>query len=146
MPAILSPDKVVLHARPADKAAAIDAVGGLLVAAGHVAPDYVPAMHAREAAASTYLGNGVAIPHGTHDALRHVRSTGIAILHVPGGVDFGGGDIVRLVLGLAARGDDHLDLLTAVAEVCSDEARLTRLLAAESPGTLLAVLQGSFPA
>jgi PTS system mannitol-specific IIA component len=144
--AVLSSDKIVVDARPADKRAAIEAVGNLLVSAGHVTPDYLPAMFEREAAASTYVGNGVAIPHGTHAAIAFVRSPGIALLHVPRGVDFGDGNTVRLVFGLAARGDEHLAMLTAVAEVCSDDARLARLLAAGSAGEILAVLQAALPA
>ncbi|HQY05677.1 MAG TPA: PTS sugar transporter subunit IIA [Lacunisphaera sp.] len=144
-PAILSPEKIVLHARPADKAAAIEAVGRLLVTSGHVTAEYVTAMFAREAIATTYLGNGVAVPHGTRDALAFVRSSGLAILHVPGGVDFGSGNIARLVIGLAARGDDHLDILTSLAEVCSDETRLEQLLASRSAAELITILQGGLP-
>jgi PTS system mannitol-specific IIA component len=140
-PAILSADKIVLHARPADKAAAIDAVGRLLVTSGHVTAEYIPAMFAREAIATTYLGNGVAVPHGTKDALTYVRSSGLAILHVPAGVDFGDGNIARLVIGLAARGNDHLDILTSLAEVCSDDEQLARLLRAGSPDEIIAILQ-----
>lgn len=144
-PAILSAEKIVLHAQPADKAAAIDAVGRLLVASGHVSTEYIAAMFAREAIATTYLGNGVAVPHGTKDALAYVRSSGLAILHVPAGVDFGNGNVARLVIGLAARGDDHLDILTSLAEVCSDDARLEKLLASQSPSEVIAILQAGLP-
>ncbi len=144
-PAILSVDKIVLHAKPADKAAAIEAVGRLLANGGHVTPEYIPAMFAREVIATTYLGNGVAVPHGTKDALAYVRSSGLAILHVPTGVDFGNGNVARLVIGLAARGDDHLDILTSLAEVCSDDEQLARLLAAASPGEIIAILEAGLP-
>jgi PTS system mannitol-specific IIA component len=144
-PAILSADKIILNARPADKAAAIDAVGRLLVATGHVTADYIAAMFAREAIATTYLGNGVAVPHGTKDSLAFVRSSGLAILHVPVGVDFGHGNTARLVIGLAARGDEHLDILTSLAEVCSDDARLEQLLASRSTDELITRLQGGLP-
>jgi PTS system mannitol-specific IIA component len=144
-PAILSADKIVLHARPADKAAAINAVGRLLVATGHVTPEYVAAMFAREAIATTYLGNGVAVPHGTKDALAYVRSSGLAILHVPAGVDFGQGNTAHLVIGLAARGNDHLDILTSLAEVCSDDEQLARLLGAGSPAEIIAILRAGLP-
>lgn len=144
-PAILSPDKIVLHARPADKTVAIEAVGRLLVGAGHVTEEYIAAMFTRETIATTYLGNGVAVPHGTKDALAYVRSSGLAILHVPAGVDFGHGNVARLVIGLAARGNDHLDLLTSLAEVCSDDARLAQLLASQSAEEVIAILQAGLP-
>lgn len=141
VPAILSPEKILLHALPADKREAIGTVGRLLVEGGHVTPEYIPAMFAREVVSTTYLGNGVAVPHGTKDALVFVRSSGIAILHAPAGVDFGQGNIARLIIGLAARGDDHLGILTALAEICSDDAQLERLLGAGSPDEVIAILQ-----
>ncbi|PTX90982.1 PTS sugar transporter subunit IIA [Opitutus sp. ER46] len=143
---ILSADKIVVGARPASREAAIQAVGNLLVSAGHVSSAYVSAMLAREQLATTYLGNGVAIPHGTREALAFVHAPGLAILQVPGGVDFGGGHTARLVIGLAARDDSHLDLLTAIAEVCSDDTQLQRLLSARQSAEILAQLESSLPA
>lgn len=144
-PSILSADKILLHAQPGNKATAITAVGRLLVDAGHVTAEYIPAMFAREAISTTFLGNGVAIPHGTREGLAFIRSSGVAILHTPAGVDFGSGNVARLVIGLAARGDDHLDILTALAEVCSDDNQLARLLRAGSPDEIIAILQAGLP-
>lgn len=146
MPSLLSSDKILLHARPANRDAAISAAGQLLVDTGHVAPDYVRAMLTRETLATTYLGNGVAVPHGTRESLAYVHAPGVSILHVPAGVDFGGGNTVRLVIGLAARGGEHLDILAALAEICSDEARLAQLLAVSSPEEMIAILQVGMPA
>jgi PTS system mannitol-specific IIA component len=143
---MLSPEKILLNATASSRNEAIEAVGRLLVAGGHVTADYLPAMFAREAIATTYLGNGVAVPHGTRDALAFVRSPGVAILHVPAGVEFGDGNVARLVIGLAARGEEHLDILTAIADVCSDDEQLARLLASATPDEVIAQLQGRLPA
>jgi mannitol PTS system EIIA component len=140
-PPILSPDKIVVHATPADKSAAIVVAGTLLAQAGHVESSYIDAMLAREREATTYLGNGVAVPHGSRESMALVRSPGISIVQVPGGVDFGGGNVARLVVGLAANGDGHIDLLSSLAEICSDDERLNQLLSADTPQKIIDILQ-----
>lgn len=142
---IIGPATVVVGATFRAKEEAIDAVGALLVAAGKVEPAYVEAMRRREAMSTTYVGNGVAVPHGTEASRPLVRSTGIAVVQVPGGVDFGGGNVARLLVGIAAKGDEHMDLLAEIAEICADDERLERLLAAESPAGLLSLLGAGAP-
>ncbi|HTH14212.1 MAG TPA: PTS sugar transporter subunit IIA [Spirochaetia bacterium] len=138
--ALLDQRTIRLNARYTDKAQAIRDVGRLLVEAGKVAPEYVEKMIAREALATTYVGNGVAVPHGTKDSLAFVKSTGLAVVQVPDGVDFGNGNRARLLVGIAAQGDEHLDLLTTIAEVCSDDDRLERLIHAPDAAAVLAEL------
>ena len=88
-----------LGAQAGSKADAIAQVAALLTAAGRVAPGYVEGMLAREQQANTYLGSGIAIPHGTPETRHLIRQTGIAVLQVPGGVQWGeGGETVRLVV------------------------------------------------
>ena len=82
---IVSIERIRLGAQARDKQDAITQAGELLVAGGCVAPAYVSGMLAREQTMSTYLGNGVAIPHGQHENLADVRSTGISVLQVPAG-------------------------------------------------------------
>jgi len=94
----------------------------------------------RDRASTVYVGNGVAVPHGTKASQRFVKSTGMAIVQVPGGVDFGGGNVARVLIALAARGDEHIDLLTEIAETCADDARLEALVSASSPGEILSLL------
>jgi PTS system mannitol-specific IIA component len=138
--ALLDPRTIRLNARYADKSEAIRDVGRLLCEAGRVAPEYIEKMIAREALATTYVGNGVAVPHGTKDSLAYVKATGLAVVQVPDGVDFGGGNRARLLVGIAAQGDEHLDLLTAIAQVCSDDEKLERLIHAPDAASVLAVL------
>jgi PTS system mannitol-specific IIA component len=140
--ALLDSQTIRLGARYADKAEAIRDVGRLLHQAGKVGAEYIEKMIEREALATTYLGNGVACPHGTKDAIPFVKETGLAIVQVPEGVDFGGGNRARLLVGIAARGNEHLDLLATIAEICSDDVRLERLIAAPNAEAVLAELAG----
>src|SRR5262245_19679443 len=123
---VLSASAVVTGAEVADPAAAIDLVGGLLVAEGSATPAYVEAMHAREAIVSTYLGNGIALPHGTNEAKDAVLRTGLAVAQVPAGVPWGE-EKAHLIIGLAATSDDHIGVLSRLANILGDEELCRRL-------------------
>ncbi len=99
---------------------AIRLVGERLVSRGHVDQAYVDAMLEREQTVSTFLGNGVAMPHGTFESKSAVHSTGIVVAQFPDGVDWGVGT-AHLVIGLAAVGDDHVQVLSHIADVLQDE-------------------------
>ena len=137
---VLTPDLVQLGAVATDKREAIRQAGELLVRAGCVAPGYIAGMHAREQTMSTYLGSGVAIPHGTYEDLSLVRRTAISVLQVPQGVEWEPGEVAYLVIGIAAVGDEHINVLARLGEVVEDEA-LTRLLfAATDPAAVVECL------
>jgi PTS system mannitol-specific IIA component len=137
---ILSVQKVILNATVNDKNEAIRLAGRLLVDAGHVPEAYIEKMVERDALSSTYMGGGLAIPHGTNEAKGLVRSTGLSIVVIPDGVAFDGQQ-AKLVIGIAAVGDDHLDILTNVAMICSDEDSFVEILKAESPERLIDIFQ-----
>jgi mannitol PTS system EIIA component len=139
-PSLLSERTIRVNASFPDKEAAIRACGRLLEEAGHVEAGYIDLMVERDLASTVYVGNGVAVPHGTKASQRFVKSTGMAIVQVPGGVDFGDGNVARILIALAARGDEHIDLLTEIAETCADDARLERLLSASTPREMLELL------
>ncbi|SFE38540.1 PTS system, mannitol-specific IIA component [Paenibacillus algorifonticola] len=138
---ILSTDKVKLNVQVNDKYEAIRLAGQLLVEAGHVPASYVDKMIEREELLSTYIGGGLAMPHGTNDSKSLIHSTGMSILIVPGGVDFGGDEPAKLVIGLAAVGDDHLNILTSVAMLVSEEDDMERILNASSEAELIAIFE-----
>ncbi|KAB2863739.1 MAG: PTS sugar transporter subunit IIA [Exiguobacterium chiriqhucha] len=119
-------------------AEAIGAAGEVLEAAGCVSPAYVKAMHERQALSSVYIGNQVAIPHGTEEAKSAVQKTGISILQVPAGVDFGG-QTAKLVIGIAGVDDEHLELLSQIAVICSDEDNVERLVQAKTKEEILSL-------
>jgi mannitol/fructose-specific phosphotransferase system IIA component len=137
---VLTPNLVQLGATATDKSEAIRQAGELLVRAGCVEPGYVAGMHAREQTMSTYLGGGVAIPHGTYDDLSLVHRTAISVLQVPEGVEWEPGEVAYLVVGIAAVGDEHIGVLARLGQVVEDEA-LTRLLfEATDPATVVECL------
>lgn len=105
---------------------AIVAVGKALVASGHVEPNYIDAMLRREELTTTYLGNGVATPHGTDAAKANVLSSGIVVHQYPGGVDFEG-QKAHLVIGIAGKDGGHMNILSKLATVLGDEATAERL-------------------
>src|SRR5215211_6353141 len=117
---IVTLETVRLQARAHDKLDAIRQAGELLIQGGCVEPPYVNGMLAREQIMSTYLGNGVAIPHGQHENLAEVRRTGISVLQLPEGVEWEEGELAYLVIGIAANADEHVGVLANLAKVIED--------------------------
>ena len=141
---LLARESIVLDAT-GDRQAAITRAGELLVAAGAVDSPYVQAMHDRETSVSTYMGNLLAIPHGTNEAKPAIKRTAISFVRFPQGVDWNGKE-VTFVIGIAGAGDDHLKLLGRIAEVFVDPEQVARLEAAQGPDDVLAVLGAMQPA
>ena len=136
---LLDPESIVLDAPVEDRAAAITRAGQLLVDAGAVEAAYVDAMHEREESVSTFMGNGLAIPHGTNEAKSAVRRTAISFVRYSEGIEWKNKQ-VKFVVGIAALGDDHLKLLGRIAEVFLDDEQVARLEAATTPAEVLDVL------
>ena len=123
---VIVADGIRLGQKPVTKEEAIQAAGELLVKLGYVDESYVEAMQERERLVSTYMGMGVAIPHGTTQAKGTVKKTGIVFLQYPEGVDFGA-EKAQLVFGIAGIGDEHLDLLGKLCTLLEDPALLETL-------------------
>lgn len=123
---VIVADGIRLGQKPVTKEEAIQAAGELLVKLGYVDESYVEAMQEREKLVSTYMGMGVAIPHGTTQAKGTVKKTGIVFLQYPEGVDFGA-EKAQLVFGIAGIGDEHLDLLGKLCTLLEDPALLETL-------------------
>jgi PTS system mannitol-specific IIC component len=140
-PDVLSPSSIVLGGTARDRDSAIEEAGRLLVEAGSVDPSYVAAMHEREKSVSTFMGNGLAIPHGTNEAKGAIRRTGISFVRYDEPVDWNGKP-AEFVLGIAGAGNDHLALLSKIAEVFTDKDRVAQLRAARSADEVLEVLEG----
>ena len=109
-----------------DKETAIRAAGQLLVDLGCVNEDYIDGMLEREQLVSTYMGMGIAIPHGTSRVKDEVKKSGIVVLQYPDGVDFGE-EKAYLVFGIAGVGDSHLELLAKIAETLENEELLEKM-------------------
>jgi mannitol PTS system EIICBA or EIICB component len=136
---VLARQSVVLGGTATTRDQAITEAGNLLVAAGAVDPAYVDAMHEREKSVSTAMGNSLAIPHGTNEAKSLIRRTGISFVRYAEPIDWNGKP-AEFVLGIAGAGDDHLALLSRIAETFTDPDAVARLRAATTPDEVLAVL------
>ncbi|MGW9554383.1 PTS sugar transporter subunit IIA [Nocardiopsis sp. NPDC055551] len=136
---VLNADAVRLGRTARDRADAIDQCGALLVELGAVDPGYVSAMHEREASIPTFVGEGVAIPHGTDASRVLVRKAALAVVQFPEGVDWGG-PTVHVAIGIAASGEEHLRVLSSLAGVLTDPERAARLRSAEDPDEVLELL------
>lgn len=136
---ILSKDNIILNAEIETKELAIQLVGSILEKNGYVSADYIEKMFEREELSSTYMGNYVAIPHGTEGAKASVKETGIAIVQVPNGIDFGNGNIVKLLIGIAGKNDEHLEVLSKIAIVCSEEENVDLIINANTEEEILAI-------
>lgn len=137
---IISKDRISLQASASDKADAIRKAGELLVNSGCVLPNYVEGMLAREQSMSTSLGNGVAIPHGIYENRDHILQTGISVLQLPAGVDWGDDEMIYMVIGIAAQGNEHVGVLSNLAEVIDDENNLSDLLHTSDPNVIIKYL------
>ena len=111
----------------------------MLVDQGCVEPSYVDAMLDREKIVSTYMGMGLAIPHGTTEAKGTVKKTGIVFTQYPDGVDFGD-EKAQLVIGIAGIGDEHLELLGKIAEALEDEEVLEKMKTTDDVDWILKTL------
>jgi phosphocarrier protein FPr len=129
---VLSPAAIAVALASTDRTSAIDRVGATLVAQGVVTEAYVDAMQAREAIISTYLGNGIALPHGTSEAEGTILRTGLAVAQFPDGVPWGD-ERARLVIGLAARSEEHITILSRLASILEDASLCERLAATTDP-------------
>lgn len=138
--AILQPGNIRIGLPAEPKEEAIRRAGELLVAGGYAQPEYVDAMLRREELATTCLGMGLAIPHGTSDAKERVLRSGIVILQYPDGVDFDG-EKAHLIVGIAGVGDEHLEILARLSASFEDEELLQRLMTATDPQVIYDALK-----
>ncbi len=132
--------KNILTGLPSEsKEEAILRAGHLLEAAGYVDPGYAESMLEREKIVTTYIGMGLAIPHGTSETKALVRNSGIVVLQYPDGVDFGE-EKARFVIGIAGVGDAHLDILAKISSSLDDEEVLERLSVTKDPEEIFKAL------
>lgn len=142
---VLAPGAIRLGQHATDKWDVLRQSASVLIETGAVQTGYAEAMVDRENSVSTYLGEGVAIPHGTNESRALVRRTAVGFLQFPDGVDWGrpGGEKVVVAIPIAAVGDEHLALLTALAEILIDPEKASALRTASSPEQVLEILAES---
>ena len=138
----LSAKNIRLNGSAANKEESIKQVAAGLVANNHVAEGYADGMFAREQQTSTFLGNGIAIPHGTLDTRHLVQETGVQIIQFPQGVQWGDGNTAYVVIGIAAKSDEHLTLLRQLTTVLSDEDAAAELAKTQDIQAFADILSG----
>ncbi|MGF6271009.1 PTS system mannitol-specific IIC component [Lelliottia nimipressuralis] len=138
----LGAENIFLGRTASHKEEAIRFAGEQLVKGGYVEPEYVDAMLAREKLTPTYLGESIAVPHGTVEAKDRVLKTGVVFCQYPAGVRFGEeeDDIARLVIGIAARNNEHIQVITSLTNALDDESVIERLAQTTSVEEVLALL------
>lgn len=123
MSKLLTEEMIFLNQEFKNKEEAIGFCGEKLVSAGWVDPHYIEAMIERDDMLSVYMGNFIAIPHGTDEAKKYVKESGVVVVQVPDGVNFGTEEeqqIVTVLFGIAGVGENHLQLVQQIALYCSD--------------------------
>lgn len=138
----LSAQNIRLNGSAANKEEAIKLVAAGLVANGNVENGYEAGMLAREQQTSTFLGNGIAIPHGTLDTRNLVKNTGVQIIQFPQGIEWGEGNIAYVAIGIAAKSDEHLTLLRQLTTVLSDEEAAEKLAKTQDVQEFADILSG----
>lgn len=136
---ILTRSQVRIHSGSASQDEALTEAAEILGEAGAVTGEYLTAMKEREATVSTYMGNELAIPHGTNDAKSAILASALSVTRYDGGVDWSG-ETVTFVIGIAGVGDEHLEILSKIAELFSDDAEVAKLKRASSEEELLELL------
>lgn len=137
---ILNEGNILLNTASESKYEAIERAGRLLTDNGYVEPEYIEGMKKRENEITTYIGNGIAIPHGTSEHIKHIKKSGIVVLQYPQGVDFGDGNTAYILIGIAGKDNEHMEILSSIAIVCQDEQNVLRLKNAATKEEIIAIL------
>lgn len=136
---VLTVGQVRIHPGSVRKEDAMREAADILEAAGAVTSEYFDAMQQREQAVSTYMGNELAIPHGTNETKDRILASALSVVRYDGGVDWDG-QPVSFVVGIAGRGDEHLEILSQIALLFADDDEVAGLKAAATPEDLFALL------
>lgn len=141
-PEVLAKDNILIGLKTESKDDAILRAGHLLEQKGYVQKGYAEAMLKRENESTTYMGMGIAIPHGTDEAKKDIIRSGIVMLQYPEGVDFGD-EKAYLIAGIAGKGDEHIEILASLGETFEDEDKLKTLMSAEDPNIIYNILNNN---
>lgn len=133
-------ENILLNVKVADKTEAIKLAGNLLKEHGYVEQEYIDAMIQRDREASVYLGNHFAIPHGVAGSEKYIKESGISFIQIPEGVDFDG-ETAYVMVGIAGKNGEHIEILGNIAEVCTDVGNVEKLRAAKNKKEVLDIFQ-----
>ncbi|WP_031545374.1 PTS sugar transporter subunit IIA [Salinicoccus luteus] len=137
---MLKKENILMDQTVSSKEEAIEMAGRLLVQQGAVEEAYIDSMLEREKVVSTFMGNGLAIPHGTDEGKTSVIESGLSLVQVPAGVDFDGNE-AKVVLGIAGKDNEHLDMLQKIAVLFSEEENAEQVINASSADEIIALFE-----
>ncbi|EHC9951583.1 PTS sugar transporter subunit IIA [Staphylococcus pseudintermedius] len=137
---LLRDENILLNQSISTQEEAIEKAGQLLVDSGVVKAGYIQAMKDREQIVSTFMGNALAIPHGTDEAKNEVITSGLSLLQIPEGLLWNGEE-VKVVIGIAGKDGEHLDLLSQIAMTFSEEENIHKIVNAASPQAIRQVFE-----
>ncbi|URY19370.1 PTS sugar transporter subunit IIA [Staphylococcus pseudintermedius] len=137
---LLRDENILLNQSISTQEEAIEKAGQLLVDSGVVKAGYVQAMKDREQIVSTFMGNALAIPHGTDEAKNEVIASGLSLLQIPEGLLWNGEE-VKVVIGIVGKDGEHLDLLSQIAMTFSEEENIHKIVNAASPQAIRQVFE-----
>lgn len=137
---MIQKENIVLNQTASSKEDAIRKAGQILVDQGAVEAAYIDSMLEREKVVSTFMGNGLAIPHGTDEGKISVIKSGLSLVQVPGGVDFDGNE-AKVVLGIAGKNNEHLEMLQKIAVLFSEEENAEKVINASSADEIIALFE-----
>lgn len=137
---LLRDENILLNQSISTQEEAIEKAGQLLVDSGVVKAGYVQAMKDREQIVSTFMGNALAIPHGTDEKKNEVIASGLSLLQIPEGLLWNGEE-VKVVIGIAGKDGEHLDLLSQIAMTFSEEENIHKIVNAASPQAIRQVFE-----
>jgi mannitol PTS system EIIA component len=138
--AILNEENILLNVATETFTEAIERVGNLLVKNGYVEKEYIEGMKKRNEEITTYIGNGIAIPHGMNQYVKYIKHSGIVIAQYPNGVDFGEGNIAYIVIGIAGKNDDHMNILSKIAIACQYEEDVAKLINSKEKNEIISLI------
>lgn len=130
---LLYRENIKVNCKADAKENVIRSVGQMLVDTGYVDADYVDGMVEREKTFSTFMGNGLALPHGVEAVKKAVKQSGIAVMVFPDGVDWDGNE-AKIVIGIAGVGEEHLEILSSIAEKMLSEEAVEELIHSDADG------------
>ncbi|MGP4040939.1 PTS mannitol transporter subunit IICBA [Gracilibacillus sp. D59] len=136
---LLLEENIFINQEFSSKEEAIIFAGEVLVKNGYAEESYIDAMIERDNMTSTYMGNNVAIPHGTEEAKKAVLRSGFTVLQVPNGVDFDGQE-AKLIFGIAGKDGTHLEILSGIAVICAEEENIEQMVQAKTAKELLDII------
>lgn len=138
---ILSEENIALNVKVKNKEEAIRCAGKILAENAYTTPKYIEHMLEREKRFSVYIGNHLAIPHGIESSDSEIYTSGLSVVQVPEGVDFGEGNIAYVVIGIAGKDGTHLNMLSNIALICAEEENIEKMRRAENKHEIMEILK-----